>query len=358
MKHKRLFGIIVLAIFAFCISGCDFIQSKSKYQKIRGKHNAGMYRETIPILEDWIDKDPDSVESHLLLANAYLNTNSFGFAEKRFSSALILQNNNESGIKLTERGISEKYLNVLIRYLRTDKPRDQYLFDRMLEFADAKLLAIAETHLNVFCDEYMNEQGYARAHKGYEYLVKLNSSLKKEIGQKHLIFFNDVNNQKLKTRVIEDAINFSREDSVTKAYADHYYELSEKTKTTKEAIAKLKSANQFGGYKAELQAKQEQLKQEQFLVLVKKMKAKRSDVICITTTPQKKLKPDVSFTGSKRVSYLSLIDFNVSDGAGYTENWEKASSKIKRADLYCSGNTNLFFTSKKKFKIYIILDKI
>ena len=116
-----------------------------------------------------------------------------------------------------------------------------------------------------------------------------------------------------------------------------------------------KSCQYTNRYEAEYQKWRERLGFERALA---NMKTERSDVICITTTPQKKLKPDVSFTGSKRVSYLSLIDFNVSDGAGYTENWEKASSKIKRADLYCSGNTNLFFTSKKKFKIYIILDKI
>lgn len=257
MKYKRLFGIIVLAILTFAVSGCE-----SKYQKIESKQRAGMYKETVSDLEEMIEKSPDDAKAHSLLGNAYLNIGLIVTSEERFNSALLTSS--EKNKAFMKRSICEKYKNALLKFLEAGKSGDQYLFDKMVKLDDKATLNFAEDHLKDFCDNYMNRVGYKQVLKGYKYLVKLNPSLKNEIAQKHLKLFDEVSDQKFKIRIINDAIKFSQEVFISKVYADYYYKLSKQAKTTEERVAKLKNANRFGHYKAELQAGQGQLKLEVF----------------------------------------------------------------------------------------------
>lgn len=355
MKYKVLLVIVMLAVLAIIpISMYKHDLLKSKYQKIKDKHNASMYRETIPILKDWIDKNPDNSESHMLLASAYLNTNDFDFAEERFNSVLILQKN-EKVKKFTMSSIGEKYMNALINYLEEDKQGCQYLFNKMLKFADAKTRSIAKIHLTVFCDENMNEQSYVRAHNGYEYLAKLNPSLNKEIGQKHLILFNEVSNQKLKTRIIEDALKFSKENFVTKAYSEYYFALSQKAKTTKEKIEKLRNANRFGGYENELREKQEQLNIEELQKNIGKFIDERGkpDIDVMLTEKGEKHYIFKNPKKRDRFHYLSSGEFTGGDDSGemkciYSPNSCRIIGNLKGNFYVTKRNSNVRVVGWKK----------
>ena len=349
MKHKKLFGTIVLAILAFYISGCDYSPFKSKYQKIREKHIAGMYKETIPILEDWVNKNPDSAETHLLLATALLNGNGdFDSSARRFNSALKLQKD-EMSKTLMRRSIGEKYKNALINFLEAGKSGTKYLFERMLKFADKATLSLVENHLSIFCNNYMNERGYSQAYNGYKYLAKLNPLLNKKIGQKYLMLFNEITDQKLKTRIIEDALKFSREDLITKAYSEYHYGLSKQASTTKEVIAELKIANRFGGlYVSEFRAKQEQLKQEQFLALVKKYEAKWGPAKKVELTEVGEWIPVCTIKNRQRINYLSKHKFKEKDNTNRENVWKKAVNKKYSYRLSGSREIHVEFKMFKK----------
>ena len=257
MKCKRLFRLIVLAILAFAVSGCE-----SKYQKIEKKQMNGMYRETIPDLKKMIEKSPDSAKAHLLLADAYLNTGKFNFSEERFSSALKIRKK-EGKEAEAKRSIGEKYKNAFLSFLESGKGDEQYAFKRMLKLIDNDTLALTENDLKIFCNNYMNKRDYPLAYNGYKYLTKLNSSLNDEIGQKHLALFDKVKDEEIKTSIIDNAVKFSHEATVIKTHSKYHYELSKLSKNTEGAIVELKIANQIWNlYSSELQAKQDQLKQE------------------------------------------------------------------------------------------------
>ncbi|HBN26474.1 MAG TPA: hypothetical protein DD405_03275 [Desulfobacteraceae bacterium] len=314
-NHKRLLGIIVLAVFL--LSGCY----KSECQKIREKHAAGMYQETIKKLEQIIDKNPNNSEAHFLLATAYLNIDNFNSSERRFRSALKLQKNEKSRAEIKQK-IGQEYKNTFFSSLEIVQSDSQYLFNKMRKFSNPDTIAHAENHLRIFCNKRMNKRNYSQARNGYKYLAKLKPSLKKEIGQKYLILFNKVEDQKLKTRVIEDALDFCQEDFITKAYAEYHYGLSKQAETTAESIAKLKNANRFGNlYSSELQVKQAQFKQEQFLVIVKKCTSQLGPAKKITLNKLGEWKPACTIKNKSIICYLSLNRFKKRDNVNKENTW-------------------------------------
>ena len=313
MKNKKLLEIIVLAILAFVVSGCE-----SKYQDIEKKQMNGMHRETIKGLKKMIEKSPDSAKAHLLLANAYLNTGNLNLSEERFNSALTI-GRREGREKQIEQSIGEKYKNAFFGFLESSKGDEQYAFERMSKVADNDTLALAKNDLKIFCNNYMNERDYHMAYNGYKYLAELNSSLNDEIGQKHLALFGKTKDGKIKTSIIDNAVKFSHEATVIKAHSRHHYELSKLSKNTEGAIVELKIANQIWNlYSSELQAKQDQLKQEKLQVKINELSQKKGkpDFDKVLTVNGKKHYIFKNPKVNDEFHYLSSGEFTGGDNGG------------------------------------------
>ena len=351
--------IVSIKLVIFITMAMALFACTSKQQEIREKHIAGMYEETIPELKQMIEKNPNNAEAHFLLATAYLNTGDFNSSEKRFNSVLKLQKN-ESSKPQIRRNMGQKYKNALFNFLEAEKCGDKYLFERMLKFADINTLALVKNHLKIFCNNRMNRRNYFQAFNGYKYLARLNPSLNKEIGQKHLALFNEIDDQKLKNHIIDNAVKFSREDSVIKAHAEHHYALSKQAKTTKEAITQLKIANQsdkrFGD---ELYAKQKQLKHEQLLVLVKKNEKKRGKAKFVAVSKPGEFKSAGTIPKSSKITYLSIYDFKVHYDTGKISEWKAAVNEENWKEIYHSENMTLQFEAiDKPTDIYYWVEKI
>ena len=255
---------LVLFVFILIV----FFGCSNETDKAKSFITAGMYPQAIELLNKRILEKPTDAEAQFQLGVCFINTGNISEANKRFGSAVKL--NADYGYQ-----IGAEYKKAGIEALKQNNFKQAEInFNQAIHYQPKlkssicdELKNIAETNLNLI---NLNLQNIEKANNTYQILARLNPSLNDEIAQKHLALFNEAKDEKFKSIIIDNAIKFSQQKSITKAYADYHYGLSKLAKSTKDAISELKIANKFGHYNSELKNKQAQFKQEQFLVILKK----------------------------------------------------------------------------------------
>ncbi|MEA1963228.1 MAG: hypothetical protein U9M94_03255, partial [Patescibacteria group bacterium] len=161
----------------------------------------------------------------------------------------------------------------------------------------------------------LSKNSFIMADNYFSYLLRLDPNSKQRIAQAYLDLFNQTDDgDEFKTVIIDRAVEISQEQNITEVHGKHYCELSEQEPTTEGAIGKLKIANWFGNlYSHELKSKQVLLKQEQFLIVVKKYESKWGSAKVVKLTESNKWKEVFPMNNQENFYYLSLKSFYAND---------------------------------------------
>ncbi|MBL0716942.1 MAG: hypothetical protein JJV89_02730 [Desulfosarcina sp.] len=259
--------LILFVFISIIFFGCS-----NETDKAKSFITAGMYPQAIELLNKRIQEKPTDAEAQFQLGVCFINTGNISESNKRFGSAVKL--NADYGYQ-----IGAEYKKAGIEALKQNNLKQAEInFNQAIHYQPKlkssicdELKNIAETNLNLI---NLNLQNIEKANNTYQILARLNPSLNAEIAQKHLALFNEAKDEKFKSIIIDNAIKFSQQESITKAYADYHYDLSKLAKSTKDAISELKIANKFEDYEPELQKKLEQLKQEKLQKIINKFSIK------------------------------------------------------------------------------------
>ena len=331
---------LVLFVFILIV----FFGCSNETDKAKNFITAGMYPQAIELLNKRIQEKPTDAEAQFQLGICFINTGNISEANKRFGSAVKL--NADYGYQ-----IGAEYKKAGIEALKQNNFKQAEInFNQAIHYQPKlkssicdELKNIAETNLNLI---NLNLQNIEKANNTYQILARLNPSLNDEIAQKHLALFNEAKDEKFKSIIIDNAIKFSQQESITKAYADYHYDLSKLAKITKDAVSELKIANKFEHYNSELKNKQAQLKQKQFLAVVKKYENQWGPAKIIKLTKAKKWVPACTIKNGQRISYLSLHEFKIRDNINGEAICRKASNEKYSYRIY--GGSSI----KNEFKMF------
>ena len=325
----------VMLSLVFCLLGCG----ANDVKKAQEFMDAGMYAQAMELLSKRIEEKPSDPEAHFLMGICNIHKNNDRAAKDRFASAVRLKS--DYGFK-----IGTEYKKAGNEVLTdSDMARALGLYIEAVNYQPSlkdeigtELLAEGKS----LFEKGQHKMAAARFTAANGIKLELGTTIAEyyyQAGKNHGVPLD------LQTLCFDNAVKYDKKTEYVQAHADHHYELGKAAKTTEAAIKELKIANKFGGkFKSELKAKQQQFKHEKFMAVVKKYEAERGKAKHVKVEKPGVCKLAASFAGSRRVYYLSLYDFIVSDGENFKNSWEKSPSKPHLLELYCGPKTNLFFS--------------
>ena len=310
---------------------------------------AGMYPQAIELLKKRIEKTPTDAEAQYQIGICYIYINDFSNARDRFASAIKLKS--DYGFK-----IGSEFRKAGNEAAKNNLSTAQGLYLQAVQYQSGLKNEIG-TELITEGKNLFEKGQYKTAEDYFKSAIVINPDLKENVAD----YYYQAGTKPetaidLKTICLDTAMKFSPKENIVKAYSEHYFDLSKNSKTTVEAISYLDIANRYGNkYSSELQAKKEQLKEEQLLATVKKYEAQLGSAKAIKLTDNDKWVEVCNINKGDRFQYISDSSFMIKVEKNSRE-LRSAPDKPNWIEYYSNdmiGNDSPVWLSKKNQDSYV-----